>query len=231
MFRWSAAFEQEVLRINDRFNLEIIEGNKICPYARGARQAGSSVREVCPIDEARVPAVIAVLEGLEARSEIEVAQVIFPLLPLDAGAFQEFASEVGRANAGRTAGRPLFVQAAFHPELEYSTATPHRLVPFFRRSPDPMIQFVRLSVLDGLHEGRARGTMFFDGSMADLQAMLSTRKESVTERITRENHAAAVAGALQVLAGIQDEIRADRAQAYRRFLEPSGGRSGPAVGP
>ena len=76
MVGWSAAFEQEVLRINDRFNLEIIEGSKICPYAKGARHAGSSVREVSPIREPSIPAVIAVLEGLEKRDEIEVAQVI-----------------------------------------------------------------------------------------------------------------------------------------------------------
>lgn len=220
MSRWSSAFEREVLRINERFNHELVEAFAICPYAKGARHAGSSIRLVCPLEQPNIGALIEVIEGLERREgvEVEVAQVILPLLALDAPSFQEFASDVGRANAARTKDRPVFVQAAFHPELPYSTETPHRLVPFFRRSPDPMIQFVRLSTLDALHEGRPRGTQFFDGTLADLQALLAPRKESVTDKITRENHAAAMAGALEKYEAIQASIRDDRARSYEPFL-------------
>jgi hypothetical protein len=213
------SFTDEVLRINDRYNREIIEAYQVCPFARGARQSGASAKRVLLVTSDLLTAMLGVAAEIERDPRTEVAQVILPLVGLSARAFQDFAAELGQANAARHApARPILVHAAFHPELPYATDTPARLVPFFRRSPDPMIQLVRLSVLDAVHENRPRGTQFFAGDPRQALAMLEARPESVTDRITRENHEMAVTdGDLAKLIAIADDIRADRRASYARF--------------
>lgn len=222
---WWAAFEREVLRINRRYNLEIIEALSVCPFARGARHSGASRVLVLPAEEASVEALLAVVEALEPATEVEVAQVVLPLAPEGPAAFSEVAARFGEANARRHGGkRPVFVHAAFHPQLPYSTDAPARLVPFFRRSPDPMVQLVRLSVLDAIHANRPRGTQFFDGDPSEFLRLLRSRPESVTDLITRENHERALAGELAQIEGLMAEIAADRAASYRPFLDSAAGR-------
>ena len=212
------AFEEEVLRINDRYNREVVEALHVCPFARGARLAGTSVRRVVLGATVTMEAMVAVIEALEREPEVEVAQVLFPRVALDARAFQEFASGLGPVNAARHApSRPIFVHAAFHPALPYFTDTPPRLVPFFRRSPDPMIQLVRLATLDAVHESKPRGTQFFGGDPRAVLALLAERPESVTDRITRENHEAAMAGGLARVDAILADIAEDRRVSYARW--------------
>ncbi len=222
---WWPAFEREVLRINRRYNLEIIEALGVCPYARGARGSGASTVLVLPVEEASVEALLAVVEALEPQGEIEVAQVVMPLAVGAPAAFSEVAARFGEANAKRHGGkRPVFVHAAFHPQLTYYTDTPARLVPFFRRSPDPMVQLVRLSVLDSIHANRPRGTQFFDGDPSEFLRLLRARPESITDRITRENHERALAGELAQIEGLMAEIHADRAASYHPFLDSAARR-------
>lgn len=220
MSRWSPELHREALRIHRRFNEEVIERFNVCPYAKGARQTSTSEIFVLPIERADVGAIIAIIEQLEGQPEIEVAQVVCPLVGLDAATFSEFASEVGRTNAARfSQARPHFVHAAFHPHLAYSEATAQRMVPFFRRSPDPMIQLVRLAVLDSIHKNHPRGTMFFDGPPEQmLELLMRKRPESVTERITRENHEAARAGMKGEIEAMMASICDDRDETYRRVL-------------
>lgn len=210
------AFEREVRRINLRFNREVIEGLGVCPYARVGREGGASVVVVRAEGEPTVEALHEAVDWLTPQGEVEVAQVVFPRVTLDAGAFLAFGAQFATANAARyPRQRPTFVHAAFHPGLSYGTDHPSRLVPFFRRSPDPMVQLVRLSVLDAIHASKPRGTQFFDGDLSALTALLAQRRpESVTDRITRENHERAMAGELEVIAAIAADIAADRARSY-----------------
>ena len=215
--RPSAELEAEVLRINLRFNVEVIEAFTVCPYARGSRNTGTSHRRVAWLRELDVEAFLAIVEDVEKDETGEVAQVVLPLLRVSVEAFLEFAAEMGRRNAARKPGRPAFVHAAFHPELPYATDAAPRLVPFFRRSPDPTIQLVRLGVLDAIHEGKPRGTQFFDGPPEAILKMLSEKPESVTDRITRENHENALAGDLERIAAVVEDIARDRQRSYARF--------------
>ena len=213
-------FIQEVLRINLRFNEEIIEGYRVCPFAKAARLDGSSVRRVVLIREPNVQAFIDVIASLEKEKEPEIAvgQIIAPLLRLDAKAFSEFISEVGRANTARfSGGRPIYVYAAFHPEHSYSDANPSRMVPFFRRSPDPFMQVVRLAVLDNLHDARPRGSAFWDGRPETLAALMAPQPESITDKITRENHEAALNGNLEKIMAAHQDIARDRVESYAKF--------------
>ena len=213
------SFEDEVLRINARYNREIVEALHVCPFARGARVGGTSVRRVVLGETLVMAAMVSVIEELEREAAVEVAQVIFPRVVLDARAFQEFASDLGPVNAARHApARPIFVHAAFHPDLPYFSDTPPRLVPFFRRSPDPMIQLVRLCTLDAVHADKPRGTQFFGGDPGMVLALLAERPESVTDRITRENHAAAIeGGGLARIGAIFGDILEDRRASYARY--------------
>lgn len=217
------AFEREVLRINARYNEEVVERFGLCPYARPARAAGSSVRLVCAIREPDVDAVLAEIVRLEGEPHVEVGQIVMPQLALDARAYVDFIARVGERNAARfPAGkRPVFVHAAFHPELPYDTDTGPKLVPFFRRSPDPLMQVVRLAVLDALHATRPRGTAFFDGTPEELMRLLSEKPaKSITERITDDNHRAALAGMLDQAKAAMADIAADRARAYAAVGRP-----------
>lgn len=232
----SAAFEAEVLRINGRYNAEIIEALDLCPYAAPARVAGSSIRRVLWDATLSVEAVLRVTDELADAADLEVAQVIFPLVRVSAADMLTFGQAFGEANAQRArdayeaaAGkrpnrRPTFVHAVFHPELPYKTDTPAQLVPFFRRSPDPFVQLVRLTVLDDIHSRRPRGTQFFDGSLEDLSRLLAEKPvKSVTELITDENHRLATEeGALGRISSVFRDIVEDRDRSYAPFLSPSG---------
>ncbi len=219
------AFEREVRRINLRFNREIIEGLGVCPYARVGREGGASLVFVRGESEPTVEILHETVDLLVGQPEVEVAQVVFPRVVLGPDDFLAFSSSFAAANAARyPKKRPVFVHAAFHPALSYGTDHPSRLVPFFRRSPDPMVQLVRLSVLDAIHASKPRGTQFFDGDMASLMAMLKEKRpESVTDRITRENHERAMAGGLAVIEGIARDIASDRASAYAAAEAEDGG--------
>ncbi len=216
-------FVAEVLRVHARFNAEVIEGLDVCPYARPARVVGASVRRVSLSTE-----VSATLHEIEAelgpRTEVEVAQIIFPRVTLGAQELLRVGSAHAEERAARVHGRPNFVHAVFHPELPYGIDTPSRLVPFFRRAPDPMIQLVRLEVLDSIHRSKPRGSQFFSGGADELAKLLAEpRPESVTDRITRENHARALAGELERISAILADIAADRARAYAPFLSREAG--------
>lgn len=220
----SAAFEAEVLRINGRFNAEIIEALSVCPYAAPARRAGGSVRRVLASKEVTADDLLEVAGELAADDTVEVAQVILPRVRLDAKAMLELGQRFGALNAARAAERtkakrPTFVHAVFHPELPYKVDTPAQLVPFFRRSPDPFVQMVRLAVLDDLHSKRPRGTQFFDGSPDDLARLLAEKPvKSITDVIGEDNHRGAIEGKnLARIEAILADILVDRARAYAPF--------------
>jgi hypothetical protein len=87
-----------------------------------------------------------------------------------------------------------------------------------------MVQLVRLSVLDSIHANRPRGTQFFDGDPSEFLKLLRGRPESVTDRITRENHERALDGELARIEVLMGEIAADRAASYHPFLDSASRR-------
>lgn len=206
---------REALRINLRFNVEIIEAFDVCPFAKPARGAGTSERFVVTSGDP-LERLVEVARDLEGRASLEVAQVVFPRLTktLDAPALQD----LGRQFAARSGRSPIFVHAAFHPELDFHDATPSRMVPFFRRAPDATIQLIRLAVLDRIHASKPRGTQFFSGSPDELTKLLASRPESVTDRITRENHERAQAGMQARIESVFADILRDRDAAYAPYL-------------
>ena len=101
-----------------------------------------------------------------------------------------------RARRAPDAAAP-FLLAAFHPLAGATTpgeANAGALVSFIRRSPDPMLQLVRASLLDGLSAGR-----------------------DVSAEIAGANHATVNARTPAALDAAVREIRRDRDASYARL--------------
>jgi hypothetical protein len=196
---------EEVLRILDRYLVEVVERYELCPWARGARLGGEVAADVlwgAPTEDAWVQAAGALL----ARPETRVAMVVAPELAIAPAAL--------RAVRDRVAARlPHAGVADFHPDAALDLATPARLVPFLRRAPDPLLQLVPLALLDAVRGAppavdRARQAQLLGGRGAPPRA-------DAAARIAAANHATALRHAAEIAAAL-DDIAADRAAAYAR---------------
>src|SRR5206468_39197 len=95
--------------------------------------------------------------------------------------------------------------ADFHPDAPLDATTPGRLVPFLRRSPDPMLQLVPLALLDEVRSppdaaDRARQVAILRGAPAPIDVAAS---------IAATNHQTVTARSAELTA-ILDDIAADR---------------------
>ena len=93
------------------------------------------------------------------------------------------------------------------------SATPARLVPFLRRSPDPLLQLVPFAVLDAV-----RAPQLVADRAQQAQILVGggePPKPAVADRIAAANHAR-VAPSLPELTARLDAIAADRDTSYAR---------------
>ena len=184
----------EALRVNARYVEEVVIGWGLCPWAARAWTEGQVTQRVfldAEPDVAAVAAVTAFVDELQARPDAAIGLAIFPRVACTIGAWDKFAEQVRRARGGG------FLAAAFHPD--YDAPAPDggaldaaRLVPLLRRTPDPTLQLVRASLLDGL-----RGQVSAD--------------------VARDNRATVTARGPDVLAALLDDIRRDRDASYARL--------------
>src|SRR5262245_1699186 len=130
----------EVRRLLDRYLIEVVEAYDLCPWAKSARLAGEIGVDIL-WDTPAAEDFVAAAWALLAVSSTRVAMVVAPELAADPAALRAIRDRV--AALIPTAG-----VADFHPAASLDVATPARLVPFLRRSPDPMLQLVPLAVLD-----------------------------------------------------------------------------------
>lgn len=203
----------EVLRILERYLIEVVERYELCPWARAARQGGELAAAVvwgAPAEDDWVAAAGALL----ARPGARVAMVVAPELAIAPAAL--------RAVRDRVAARlPHAGVADFHPAAALDLATPARLVPFLRRAPDPLLQLVPLAILDAVRAappGPDRA-----GQAQILGGRGAPPRPGAAERIAAGNHATALRHAAAIAAAL-DEIAADRAAAYARAGISTSGR-------
>lgn len=195
----------EVLRILDRYLIEVVERHELCPWARAARlggEIGVTIAWGAPSEDDWVAAA----EALLARPGVRVAMVVAPELAIAPAALSALRDRVAMR-------LPQAGIADFHPEAALDLATPARLVPFLRRAPDPLLQLVPLALLDAVRApppaaDRAAQARLLGGVGAPPRA-------DIAERIAAANHATALrdAGAIEA---VLEEIAADRAAAYAR---------------
>lgn len=134
--------DDEVLARLDRYIVEVVEAYNLCPWAKAARKNGEVhkgiLRGIPTVD-----AFVAAARALLARPDAAVVMIVAPDFTGTLAELRDLRAEV--ALRLPTAG-----VAEFHPQAELDLATPARLVRFLRRSPDPLLQFVPLAILDSV---------------------------------------------------------------------------------
>ena len=208
-----SALVAEALRVNARYLEEVVIGWGLCPWAAQAWRGGAVARRVLvapvPAQAAEIDGVLAFIDEIAPNPGVSIGLVIFPRATLTEAAWGTFAERVRRADRARRApGESApFLLAAFHPKNgksgengESATAVVNvansgALVSFIRRTPDPMLQLVRASLLD----------------------RLASAGRDLSGEIARANLAAVNARTPAALDALIAEIRSDRDASYARL--------------
>ncbi len=194
---------QETERLCHRYIDEVVLRFRLCPWAEPSLRANLVQINVItdiflsngdfsgPADQVR--RVLA----QQIRPEIELALIVLPRAQFSRLEMDDLLRSVrasrrfGRGGQEEEEGResvPAFALAAFHPDAEPNLMTPERLIPFLRRTPDPMIQAVRTEVIRRIDPGRGSGTAFFDPEKQSFASLTDAPTLSVRARIASANH-------------------------------------------
>jgi hypothetical protein len=123
-----------------------------------------------------------------------------------------------KAHAATRDGAAVIAIEGFHPEAAADTASPERLTPFVRRTPDLTLQLTRLAALDKVRRGTPQGTAFFDPSRMDLSSFIEDdEKRPLHERIAEMNLETVQRLGVEGVRRRMDDILRDRDEAYARI--------------
>jgi hypothetical protein len=195
----------EVLRVLERYLVEVVERHALCPWARSAREGNELVVGIM-WGAPSLEHWLAEARRLLAAPNARVAMVIAPELGLSHAAFAQLRDRVA-------AQVPMAGIAAFHPRAPLDLATPARLVPFLRRSPDPLLQLVPLALLDTVRSAPPVAGLAQQAVM--LAGHAASSRPGIAERIAAANHATVLRAHAEIAATL-DDIAADRRAAYAR---------------
>jgi hypothetical protein len=207
----------EAERLHRRYLVEVVEAHGFCPWAQRARLGGTTAIRVLlhTSSEASSAGSVDALEGWAPDEKVEVGFLLYPRVSLARAEFDVFLARLQAVMAERYPfGKWPFALAAFHPEAPADLDNAERLIPFLRRSPDPCIQAVRMTVLERVRSGTPQGTQFVDAeSIADLMAL----KESLPlrDRIARANLETVRRVGVEAVAARMEDIRRDRELTYQ----------------
>lgn len=192
----------ETKRLCQRYIDEIVVPFSLCPWAAPALAAGRVQMHVITDlfgDETSMhEAARQVIERLDHTPlHIELALVILPRceysrLQMDdlLRAVRHMQRPVGidlTSPPSINKGEVSFALAAFHPDARADASTPERLIPFLRRTPDPMIQAVRTDALAKIDPDRGVGTAYFDVKNLDLAALAHPPRKPLRLRVAEAN--------------------------------------------
>ena len=209
--RWVAEAE----RLHHRYQTEIVEALGLCPWAVRARTDGTVRARVMLQSDANVESTLDALDTLTLDAQAEVAFLIYPRITMGRGEFERFVTNVRETDVPRhPLGCVPFVFAAFHPDAIPDATSGERLIPFLRRTPDPTIQILRSSVLEGIQSGTPQGTQFIDSGVFNFDAPPQATV-SLRERIAGANLATVDRIGVDELTRRLDAIAEDRARTYR----------------
>ena len=201
----------------------------MCPWAREAREQGRVDVRVVSCAEPEPQAMLEIVDAIAADEATEIGILLFPRVRLGRSAWERFHSQVRNLDADRYAyGVSPMTSAAFHPDGEANDASGELLKPLIRRSPDPLIQLVRVRVLDALRGERTGGTTVLDVAdiaglgLEDIQA-LTTKPKSVSDVVADANLRTVRRMGVARVVELLDDIRRDRDETYARLGQP--GRS------
>jgi hypothetical protein len=195
----------EVRRLLDRYIVEIVEAYDLCPWARPARTGGEVTVDVL-WGAAGLADWTAAAERALAAPATRVAMIVAPELAATPRELRAVRDEVA-------ARIPAAGVADFHPDAELDLATPARLVPYLRRSPDPLLQLVPLALLDSVRGQPPAADRAAQAKM--LRGVAPPLRGDVADSIAATNHAR-VAANRDAVAAVFDDIAADRRRSYAR---------------
>jgi hypothetical protein len=192
--------DSETRRLCRRYVDEVVLRYSLCPWAepalRGNRIQTHIITEVFSKKHGLEEAAQRVFSVMKEESESSF-ELLFILLPRAALSRLEMddllravralqrPKDVVRADRHRE--EAPFALASFHPNADIDANTPERLIPFLRRSPDPMIQAVRNSVLAKIDPDRGSGTSFFDVTKLGMENIGRPPAEPLRLRVARAN--------------------------------------------
>lgn len=222
---------REVVRIYERYAVEVVERFDLCPWAERAREGGRvEPRVLFDSDPSQQRSALEAITHLARDERVEVGLLIFPCLDIGRRDFEHYLRILRQTDSERyEPGLGPFAMAAFHPDAEPDLGHSDRLVPFVRRSPDPTIQLVRKSLLDELNGSTRAGTSFLDIrklaeglGVANERETVSLRKWVAERNLTTIREAGAAA-----LAAIFEDIERDRRATYAALGLPATPRAHP----
>jgi hypothetical protein len=209
--------EVEALRLHRRYALEIVEAFGLCPFAERARVSGASTETVVLERAPTVASILPVVRRLGNDASIEVAFVIFPRWDIDRIGLSRFV-EALRSEHQAERGGLVMTMEGFHPSADPKTETPGSLVPFLRRTADPVIQLTRLSVLERARQSTGGTTKYVDPATVDVAALLAAPADrSLHDRISETNHKTVIREGVRTIEAIFEDIRRDRDATYARL--------------
>jgi hypothetical protein len=211
-------FVDEARRVHDRYLVEVVEAFGLCPWARDARIKGRIHVHVTPVTTADPQLLLREVDVCMHASGIEIGMLLCPLLALSPKQLRHLTAEVrALEEQRRPRGETQIAFADFHPIAVPDLTTAERLVPFLRRSPDPMLQIVRTDVLARVRRSQeSSGTSYVDparlGSLALDQ--LHVPAPSLAERVAQANMNAVQHAGVAALEAVLRDIHADRNRSY-----------------
>lgn len=193
------ALDREARRLLARYQHEVVERFGLCPWAEPARQRGEVA--VVVTDDAG-----AALDAFAVDKRAVIGMILLPRFPGDAAALRRLRNELLAGGRGDT-----LAVADFHPEAALDTGSAARLVPWLRRSPDPMLQAVRHATLAGLR--RTTATLPAAEQALVLAGRAAPPRSDPAAQVAADNLATALADG-EAIAAAFDDIARDRAATY-----------------
>ncbi|MFT3694485.1 MAG: hypothetical protein QM831_15160 [Kofleriaceae bacterium] len=195
--------ELQARRILDRYLVEIVEHYELCPWAKMSRTGGELYVEFLWGTPSEIDWQAAAARAF-VDPKIRVAMLVAPELQIDRVSFHDTRDRL--AKAASTLG-----VAEFHPDAPYDAKTPARLVPFLRRSPDPLLQCVPLALLDQVRGPPLTVERSEQIALLVKQHGIQAVKPPLADRIAQQNHARVTREDFEQRIAA---IMADRATAY-----------------
>jgi hypothetical protein len=192
--------EREARRLLDRYLTEVVERFGLCPWAEPARRRGELRVEIVRAEDAVAGGVARIADDPRAT----IGMVVLAASPITPAALRRLRD---------ACVRPDVAIADFHPDGAGDLASPARLVPLLRRSPDPMLQVVRWSVLEAARRAPPPPDRAAQARL--LAGAGGSPHEPVADAIARANHAAICAAGVRALSDVLDDLARDRARAYQ----------------
>lgn len=170
----------------DRYVQAFLEEHSLCPFARGGRLKGVTLRLAHLAESADPQPIIDIMARVAGDPSKAVVGLIVPGIRVEPEAWRRFAIAITAAGNARLPGGETYVVAALHPNHAYSAASPLSLIPLFRRAPDPTMQWVRLDALESVYAGRSGEDMYVPPE--EIPALLANPpRQPLFERIAETN--------------------------------------------